>query len=125
MTNQAIIKPHYNQQNIFAKILRGDLPCTKIYENDKILIFKDINPVAPIHFLAIPKGQYCNFSDFVASVNHDEVAGFFIAIKNIANQYAPKGFRLITNNGSDATQTVEHFHIHIIAGKKVDKLISD
>ena len=116
---------NYNQQNIFAKIIRGEISCKKVYEDDFMLVFYDIKPVAPVHLLAIPKGEYCNFTDFTSFASNEEILHFFRISKDIANQYSINGFRIITNNGKDATQTVEHFHLHIIAGKKMDQLIAD
>lgn len=115
----------YDQNNIFAKIIRGEIPSSKVYEDDKILAFHDISRAAPVHVLAIPKGQYINFDDFVSNAPDFEVVYFFKKIKEIAESLDLKesGYRLINNNGSNASQTVPHFHVHIIGGKKLGGLI--
>ena len=116
----------YDKNNIFAKILRGEIPCDKIYEDKFALAFKDINPQAKIHVLVIPKGEYKNFIEFTTKENPQKVADFFRKVSEIATMLEAdkSGFRLISNIGSDAHQTVPHFHVHILAGKKMGPLIS-
>jgi histidine triad (HIT) family protein len=116
----------YDKNNIFAKILRGEIPARKVYEDEKVLAFYDISPAAPIHVLAIPKGEYVNFSDFISRADSSEISYFFKKIDELANLLDPNksGFRLISNNGSNAEQTVPHFHVHILAGRKMGELIS-
>lgn len=118
--------PYYDQNNIFAKIIRNEIPADKIFEDDTVLAFYDISKAAPIHALVIPKGEYTNFSDFVTKASAKDVKHFFEKVSEIATllEADKDGFRLITNKGSNAHQTVEHFHIHILAGKKLGPLIA-
>jgi len=117
---------HYDKNNIFAKIIRGEIPAKKVYEDENILAFYDISKASPIHVLVIPKGEFIDFIDFTTKENPREVANFFKKVAEIAKDLKvdESGFRLITNNGSDAHQTVKHFHVHILAGKKLGPLIS-
>lgn len=115
---------NYDQSNIFAKIIRGEIPSTKIYEDNDILAFEDINKVAPVHILVIPKGEYISFSDFVLKASSDKVNNFFKKTAQIAKeQNLDSGYRLIANTGVDAGQTVFHFHIHILGKKKMSELL--
>jgi histidine triad (HIT) family protein len=116
----------YDPQNIFAKIIRGEIPCSKVYEDSKILAFNDISKAAPSHILVIPKGEYISFADFAANAEAQEIVSFFKKVSEIAASLGldKTGYRLITNNGSDASQTVAHFHIHILGGKKLGGLIA-
>lgn len=116
----------YDKNNIFAKIIRGDLPAQKIYEDDNVLAFNDISRASPVHVLVVPKGEYVDFNDFVTKANAEIVVDFFKKISQIAKELniVNDGFRLITNNGSNAHQTVKHFHVHLLAGKKLGPLIS-
>lgn len=116
----------YDKNNIFAKIIRGEIPASKIYEDDKVLAFHDISKASPLHVLVIPKGEYIDFIDFTSRAQKNEITDFFQRVALIAKdlQADINGFRLITNNGTDAHQTVKHFHIHILAGKKLGPLIS-
>jgi diadenosine tetraphosphate (Ap4A) HIT family hydrolase len=116
----------YDKNNIFAKIIRGEIPAQKVYEDENILAFYDISKASPIHVLVIPKGEFIDFIDFTTKENPHEVANFFKKVAEIAKNLKvdESGFRLITNNGSDAHQTVKHFHVHILAGKKLGPLIS-
>ncbi len=117
---------HYDKNNIFAKIIRGEIPAQKVYEDKNILAFYDISKASPIHVLVIPKGEFIDFIDFTTKENPLEVANFFKKVAEIAKDLKvdESGFRMITNNGSDAHQTVKHFHVHILAGKKLGPLIS-
>lgn len=116
----------YDKNNIFAKIIRGEISATKVYEDEKVLAFNDISKAAPTHVLVIPKGEYVNFSDFVTRENPAEISYFFKKVSEIAEQLVgdKSGFRIITNTGSNAHQTVPHFHIHILAGRKLGPLLS-
>ena len=116
----------YDKNNIFAKIIRQEIPAKIIYEDDKILAFNDISKASPTHVLVIPKGEYINYQDFVLKASSLEVANFFKKVAEICSQLKleQNGFRLITNNGSDAHQTVKHFHVHILAGKPLGPLLS-
>lgn len=116
----------YDKNNIFAKIIRGEIPATKIYEDEKVLAFLDISKAAPTHVLVVPKAEYIDFMDFTARASADEIANFFTQVNKIAGilNVVDAGFRLIANIGSNAHQTVLHFHVHILAGKKLGPLIS-
>jgi diadenosine tetraphosphate (Ap4A) HIT family hydrolase len=117
---------HYDKNNIFAKIIRGEIPAKKVYEDENILAFYDISKASPIHVLVIPKGEFIDFIDFVTKENPQKVTNFFQKVAQISQdlKIVESGFRLIANNGSDAHQTVKHFHVHILAGKKLGPLIS-
>lgn len=113
----------YDKGNIFAKIINGDLPATKIYEDDQLLAIRDIKPVAPIHVLVIPKDQYQDFADFSQNASSDQIAHYFRKIGQIAAELGASEYRIVSNNGTSAGQSVFHFHTHIIAGAKFSKLI--
>lgn len=114
----------YDKNNIFAQIIAGKIPASKIYEDDKILAFNDINPVSEIHVLVIPKGEYTNYNDFVDKASDHEIASYFAKILDIIRilSLEDKDYKLITNKGVDAGQTIFHFHTHIIAGKGLKTL---
>jgi diadenosine tetraphosphate (Ap4A) HIT family hydrolase len=117
--------PPYDTQNIFARILRGEIPCKKVFENDHALAFHDINPQAPVHVLVIPKGPYCSFADFSASASEAEIAGFFRTVGQIAKDLgleAP-GYRLLANMGEHSGQEVPHFHVHLFGGRPLGRMI--
>ncbi|MEJ0062333.1 MAG: histidine triad nucleotide-binding protein [Alphaproteobacteria bacterium] len=116
----------YDPNNIFAKILRGEIPCKKIHENDHALAFHDIHPKAPIHVLVIPKGPYVTLDDFSANATTAEIEGFWRAVGFVAKESgaAAEGWRLIANNGANAHQEVPHFHIHILAGRALGPMLS-
>lgn len=116
----------YDRNNIFAKILRGEIPCKKILENEYALAFYDINPQAPTHALVIPKGEYMSFDDFAAQASNEEITQFFRTVGQVARQLnAPQdGFRLIANAGANGGQEVPHFHIHILAGRKLGRMVA-
>ena len=117
--------PPYDAQNIFARILRGEIPCKKVFENDHALAFHDINPQAPVHVLVIPKGPYCSFADFSATASDAEIAGFMRAVGTIARDLgleAP-GYRLLANMGEHAGQEVPHFHVHLFGGRPLGRMI--
>lgn len=115
----------YNKENIFAKIINKDLPAEVIYEDDKILAFKDIMPVAPVHIIVIPKNEYIDYADFISKASESEIKHFFAKIAEIANEAGldKDGYRLITNKGKKSGQTIFHFHFHIIGGEKLIGLI--
>lgn len=117
----------YDSNNIFAKIIRGEIPCKKVYEDESVLAFHDVAPAAPTHILVIPKGEYISFDDFIHKASKQEIAEFFLAVRTIARDFGVKetGYRLITNHGVDAHQTVPHFHVHLLGGKKMGHLLSD
>tara|TARA_B100001250_G_scaffold1427_1_gene1255 strand:+ start:351 stop:701 length:351 start_codon:yes stop_codon:yes gene_type:complete len=112
----------YDENNIFAKIIRGEIPCDKVYEDDTVLFFKDINPIAKVHVLGIPKSQCVDFSDFVLKNTPATVSEFFkkinLVIENLG--IANDGYKIISNSGMNGGQEVPHFHIHILGGQKVN-----
>ena len=121
---------NYDTNNIFAKILRKEIPCDKIYENDHVLAFKDINPQAKIHVLVIPKGAYVNMDDFSQNAKNDEIVAFTRAlgavtkIVGLSSYSEGKGYRYIGNNGPDGGQEVPHLHFHIIGGEPLGRMVS-
>ena len=116
----------YDKQNIFAKILRSEIPCVKILENDYALAFKDINPLALIHILVIPKNPYVDFYDFNENAKSNEIRYFWKLTNDVINQknILEKGYRIITNSGIDGNQEVPHFHVHILGGKNLGRIIN-
>ena len=114
----------YNENNIFAKILRKEIPCDKVYEDEFSLFFKDINPQAKIHILGIPKFPCTTFSDFIKNADNENISSFFKSVQIVINylNIEKNGYRLITNSGENGGQEVPHFHIHILAGEKIGKL---
>ncbi len=116
----------YDDNNIFAKILRGEIPCKKVYEDDYVLAFDDIAPRAPVHILVIPKGKYISISDFGAKASAEEVKGFYAAVSKIAGEKGLEetGFRTIANTGLNGGQEVPHFHVHILGGKKLGPMLA-
>ena len=116
----------YDDQNIFAKILRGEIPATRLYEDDFAIAFPDINPQSPTHILVIPKGAYVSWDDFSAHASDAEITGFVRAVGKVA-RYAglvESGYRLLANTGHDSHQEVPHLHVHILAGRKLGPLLA-
>ena len=118
----------YNDSNIFAKILRGEIPCNKIYEDDFVLSFHDINPQKKIHALVIPKGKYVDLDDFSLNASPEEMVGLFNGINIVAKKLdisteVGKGYRVLANIGDDGGQEVPHLHFHIFGGEKVGKMV--
>ena len=115
----------YDPQNIFAKILRGEIPCKRVYEDEWALAFHDINPQAPEHVLVIPKGAYVSWDDFSASASEAEITGFVRAVGQVARDsgLVTPGYRLLANVGMDAHQEVPHLHVHIFAGKPLGPML--
>ena len=115
----------YDPENIFAKILRGEVSCEKVFEDDTTLAFKDINPQTPCHVLVIPKGPYTSMDDFSLSASDSEIVGFVRAIGAIArNQNSVEaGYRILANTGRDAHQEVSHLHVHIFSGRDLGSMI--
>lgn len=115
----------YDPENIFAKILRGEIPCNKVYEDDYALVFHDINPQAPTHLLVIPKGPYVSSDDFSANASEAELAGFLRAVGHVAREagLVEPGYRILGNHGGHAHQEVPHFHIHIFGGDDLGRMI--
>ena len=115
----------YDHDNIFAKIIRGEIPCDKVYEDEHVLAFHDINPQTPVHILVVPKGAYVSFDDFSEKASAEEIAAFVRAAGRIArdNGLVAPGYRILANNGADANQEVPHLHLHIFAGKPLGRMI--
>ncbi len=115
----------YDDGNIFAKILRGEIPCDKVYEDDHALAFRDINPQTPTHVLVIPKGAYVSSDDFAEKASDREIAGFVRAVGKVARDLGlvEAGYRVLSNHGRDAHQEVPHFHVHIFGGKDLGRMI--
>ena len=120
----------YDDNNIFAKILRGEIPCKKIYEDDFVLSFHDINPQKKIHALIIPKGKYIDLDDFNAKASDKETVGLMKGISIVAKKLGVsevvkgRGYRSLVNVGSDGGQEVPHLHFHIFGGEKLGKMVS-
>ena len=116
---------NYDENNIFAKILKSEVGCKKINENDYALAFLDINPQAPIHTLIIPKNPYIDIYDFNKNASSIEILKFWELVNTIIDHECikNKGFRVISNSGEDGNQDVPHFHVHILAGKNLGKMI--
>ncbi|MBP7951915.1 MAG: HIT domain-containing protein [Sphingorhabdus sp.] len=116
----------YDPQNIFAKILRGEIPNRTVYEDEFVLAFEDINPQAPYHVLVIPKGAYVSWDDFSANAPDGEIAAFIRAIGEISRQagLVDAGYRLLANIGMHAHQEVPHLHVHILAGKPLGPMLA-
>jgi histidine triad (HIT) family protein len=115
----------YDRNNVFARILRGELPCSKVYEDEHVLAFRDIAPQAPSHVVLIPKGEYVSAEDFSATASDAELAAFMRAIGRIvaAESLAESGFRLIANTGKDGHQDVPHFHMHVVGGRDLGPML--
>ena len=116
----------YDDQNIFAKILRGEIPSKKVFEDDHALAFHDINPLSPTHILVIPKGPYVSWDDFSARGSDAEIAGFVRAVGEVARAaglVAP-GYRLLANAGAHSGQEVPHLHVHIFGGKPLGPMLA-
>jgi histidine triad (HIT) family protein len=116
----------YDRNNIFARVLRGEIPCRKVYEDEHVLAFHDINPQAPVHILVIPKGEYVSMDDFAVAASDAEIGAFARAIGRIAREQgvAGSGYRILANHGGDANQEVAHFHMHIFGGRPLGRMIS-
>jgi len=116
----------YDSNNIFAKILRGEIPCNKVYEDEFALAFRDINPQAAVHTLVIPKGAYVSFDDFSTKATDAEIGGFARAVQATAalEGVTDSGYRLLANHGKDANQEVPHFHVHIAGGEALPEMIA-
>jgi len=116
----------YDPNNVFARILRGELPCKKVFENDDVLAFHDIKPQAPVHVLVIPKAAYVSLDDFAAEARPAEIAAFFTAVGAIARQLglAEDGYRILANHGPNSHQEVPHFHVHIFGGRALGRMLA-
>ena len=116
----------YDDANIFARILRGEIPATKVYEDEHALAFHDINPAAPVHILVIPKGRYVSWDDFSAHASSEEIAGFVGAVGKVARDcgLVETGYRLLANTGSNSGQEVPHLHVHIFGGRPLGPMLA-
>jgi histidine triad (HIT) family protein len=116
----------YDESNIFARILRGEIPSKRVYENEHALAFQDINPAAPTHILVIPKGPYVSWDDFSARASEAEIAGFVRAVGKVARDAGAveSGYRLLANTGPNSGQEVPHLHVHIFAGRPLGPMLA-
>ena len=117
----------YDDQNIFARILREELPSSKIYEDEWAIAFNDIRPQAPVHVLVIPKGSWVSWDDFTAKASDAEIAGYMRAVGNVTRQLGlqEQGYRLMVNMGGHGHQEVPHLHMHIFGGRQFYQMIAD
>ncbi len=116
----------YDETNIFARILRGEVPCQKVHEDEFALAFHDINPLAPVHILVIPKGPYVSWDDFSENGSVEEIAGFVRAVGKVARdqQLEVQGYRVLANIGKRAGQEVPHLHVHIFGGQPLGPMLA-
>jgi len=116
----------YDDDNIFAKILRREVPCRTVFEDDHVLAFHDINPLAPNHILVIPKGRYVSWDDFSSTASDEEIAAFVRAVGVIAREagLVEPGYRLLANVGADGGQEVPHFHLHLFGGRGLGPMLA-
>ena len=115
----------YDRNNVFARILRGELPCNKVYEDAHVLAFHDIRPQSPTHVLVIPKGEYVSFDDFAEKASAEEIAGLVRAVGQIAREQgvAESGYRILANTGAAANQEVPHLHVHLFGGRDLGPML--
>ena len=115
----------YDRNNIFARILRGEIPCNKVYEDAHVLAFHDISPQSPTHILVIPKGEYVSFDDFSQNASPEEIAALVRAVGRIAREQgvAETGYRILANTGAAAHQEVQHFHVHLFGGRDLGGML--
>jgi len=118
--------PTYDDNNMFARILRGEIPCKKVYEDAHVLAFEDIRPLLPVHVLVIPKGAYVGMNDFSQRASDAEMAALMRAIGEVARikGVADSGYRIIVNNGEDGHQEVPHLHYHVLGGRQAGRMLS-
>lgn len=116
----------YDDDNIFARILRGEIPCSKVYENDHALAFHDVRPQAPVHVLVVPRGRYRTLDEFGATASEAEQAGLLRAVAEVAKAtgLAEPGYRVIVNNGPDGNQEVPHLHMHVLGGRPLGWMLA-
>ena len=116
----------YDDTNIFARILRGEIPCKKVYEDDHALAFHDINPQAATHVLVIPKGRYISVADFATQASDAEIAGFIRAVGKVATALGldDPGYRILANMGEHGGQEVPHFHVHLFGGHALGPMLA-
>lgn len=116
----------YDDSNIFARILRGEIPSTKVHEDEQVLAFNDIHPLAPTHILVIPKGRYVSWDDFSEKASDEEIAGLVRAVGKIARDagLVEQGYRVLANVGMDSGQEVPHLHLHIFGGRPLGPMLA-
>ena len=126
MSREADGVGNYDPENIFAKILRGEIPCDRVYEDDHVLAFRDINPQAPVHVLVIPKGPYRSIVELAEQGSDAEIAAWVRAQAHLARELgvAESGFRVLANCGVDGHQEVPHLHMHLFGGSDLGRMIS-
>ncbi len=117
--------PPYDDANIFARILRGEIPCQKVAESEHALAFRDINPQAPVHVLVVPKGRFVSAADFHATADDAAIAGFWRLVSQVAKAEGleERGYRLLTNMGEEGGQEVPHFHVHVFGGRRLGRMV--
>jgi histidine triad (HIT) family protein len=115
----------YDRNNVFARVLRGEIPCKKAYEDTHVLAFHDINPQSPTHILVIPKGEYVSLDDFSEKASAEEMAALVRALGHLAREQgvAESGYRILANNGPAAHQEVPHFHVHLFGGRDLGGML--
>ena len=113
----------YDINNIFAKIMRKEIPSKIIFENDYVIAFNDVAPVAPVHILILPKGEFIDYADFIKKATVELMHGYFASIPQIAELVGAQNYRLVTNKGPEAGQSIFHFHIHLLAGTKMENIL--
>ena len=115
----------YDRNNVFARILRGEIPCNKVYEDQYVLAFRDISPQSPTHILVIPKGEYVSLDDFSQSASTEEIVALVRALGQIARGegVAEDGYRILANTGPNAHQEVPHFHVHLFGGRDLHGML--
>ena len=115
----------YDDNNIFARILRGEIPSTPVYEDERAFAFEDINPQSPVHTLVIPKGKYVSWDDFSAKASAEEIAGFIRAVGHVAREkgLVEPGYRLLAKIGAHGGQEVPHLHVHILGGQFIGPMV--
>ena len=115
----------YDPSNIFARILRGEVPCTRVYEDEFALAFNDIHPRAPVHVLVIPKTRHVSLADFASAATPAQIAGFFAAVARVAKSQGleESGYRILANMGAHGHQEVPHFHVHIFGGRPLGPML--
>src|SRR5947199_4340206 len=116
----------YDRNNVFARILRGEIPCSKVYEDEHVLAFYDISPQTPTHVLVIPKGEYISLDDFSQKASADEIAALIRAVGHLAREQgvAETGYRILANTGPAAHQEVPHFHVHLFGGRDLGPMLT-
>lgn len=126
MKPEAVAGPAYDPKNIFARILRGEVPCEPVYVDPYAYAFADIDPLAPVHLLVVPQGQYVSLADFTAKASDAEIAGLMRAVGRVAANAGldETGYRVLANHGADSHQEVPHLHFHIVGGAPLGRLLS-